>query len=389
MSVPPAKKPTVVVQYPFIPLYRVPIFRRLAESLTYDFIFWAGKGSPDKFLKTLSDIPGVKFEEVPLSFLRVPVLRKTLELQLSALSKLLRTRPDLYVILANPNSISSWISMLWARVLGIPVIAWSHGFLNDEKGLKGLIRSLYYRIPHGHVVYGDKAKEIMAHKGFDASKIDVIYNSLDYETQAKLRDQLGVEDRMHTREALGVPGDAVLLIAIGRLMTKLKLDQAISAIKLLQEQGRNVYLLIVGDGPESENLRKLAESTGISDRVIFYGACHEEERLAKLFNAADITVVMGKVGLSAMHSLGYGIPLLTNDRLDEHFPEIEAVVEGRTGWYFSSDNIYDFISKIRPVEYRGLFYRSCIEVIESRYTPARQAGFIENAFSKYLLLKTE
>jgi hypothetical protein len=125
MSVFPAKKPIVVVQYPFIPLYRVPIFQRLAKSSTFDFIFWAGKSSQDKFLKTQSDIPGAKFEEVPLSLLRVPVLRKTLELQLSALSKVLRTRRSPYVILANPNSISSWLSMLWARVLGIPVIAWS------------------------------------------------------------------------------------------------------------------------------------------------------------------------------------------------------------------------------------------------------------------------
>jgi glycosyltransferase involved in cell wall biosynthesis len=226
----------------------------------------------------------------------------------------------------------------------------------------------------------------MIHKGFDASRIDVIYNSLDYETQARLRDQLGVEDRMLARKALGVPGDALLLIAIGRLMTKLKLDQAISAIKLLQEQGRNVYLLIVGDGPESENLRRLSESMGVPDKVIFHGACHEEEQLAKLFNAADITVVMGKVGLSAMHSLGYGIPLLTNDRLDEHFPEIEAVVEGKTGWYFANDNIDDFISKIRPVEYRGSTYRSCIEVIERAYTPECQRRFIEDALAKYLLV---
>jgi glycosyltransferase involved in cell wall biosynthesis len=193
-----------------------------------------------------------------------------------------------------------------------------------------------------------------------------------------------MEDRLQTRKALGVPSDAVLLISIGRLMTKLKLDQAISAIKQVQDQGRNVYLLIVGDGPESENLRRLAESTGVSHKVIFFGACHDEDRLAKLFNAADITVVMGKVGLSAMHSLGYGIPLLTNDRLDEHFPEIEAVVEGKTGWYFSNDNIDDFISKIRPVDYRGSIYRSCIEVIERAYTPECQKRFIEDALAKYL-----
>ncbi len=377
-------KPSVVIQYPFIPLYRIPVFSKLAESDRYDYVYWAGMQSPDKYLRSAFAESGLPIEEVPLQTVRIPVVKKVLEFQFSAILKLIKKRPDVYIILANPNSISSWMCMIVARLLGCIVLAWSHGFLTDENSLKNKLRRLYYRIPHGHLLYGNKARDIMIKRGFNRDKLDVIYNSLDYEKQAALREKLNKEKRANVRRDLNIPEAGILLISIGRLMSKLKIDQAIEGIKYLRNQQKDVYLLVIGDGPEKENLTKKSATLGISDRVIFYGACHNEEILSQLFNAADMCVVMGKVGLSAMHALGYGIPLVTNNNLDKHFPEIEAIAENETGWFFAEDDIVSFVKQIKPIEYRGECYRKCIEVIEDRYTPAKQSKLIENAITKYL-----
>ena len=377
-------KPRVVIQYPFIPLYRIPVFRKLTESDKYDYVYWAGKQSQDKFLKSAFSESGLPLEEVSLHTIRIPIINKVLEFQFSAVLKLIRNPPNVYIILANPNSISSWICMLTARMMGCIVLAWSHGFLSNERGLKGNLRKLYYKIPHGHLLYGNRAKEIMIKKGFDHDTIDVIFNSLDYENQSSLRDKLGIESRIDIRKSLNIGENSIVLIVIGRLMPKLKIDQAIEGVRNLNNQGKDVYLLVVGDGPEKENLIQKAADLGIADRVIFYGACHNEEMLSQLFNASDICVVMGKVGLAAMHALGYGIPLLTHNNLGEHFPEIEALIENETGWFFEQNSIDDFVRKIRPVEYRGRFYRRCIEVIGERFTPEKQFIFIERAISKYI-----
>lgn len=375
-------KPKVVVQYPFIALYRIPIFKKLLASERYDFIFWAGKESPDKYLKSAFDESGLPIEEVPLKVFRVPIINKVLEFQLSAIAKLIGVRPDVYIILANPNSVTSWLCMLTARVIGVRVLAWSHGFLSDEKGFKGRIRALFYKLPHGHLLYGNRAKDIMVSKGFDPKKIDVIYNSLDYGKQSALRDALGLEDRVNLRKKLKIPENALVLVSIGRLMSKLKIDQAIEAVKKMDQQGRNIYLLVIGDGPEKTNLVQLASLLDIAGKVIFYGACHEEEELAKLFNASDVSVVMGKVGLSAMHSLGYGIPLLTNNNMNKHFPEIEVIKDGETGWFFEENDVDDFVSKVKQMKYKDEIYKKCITAIEERYTPEKQCQYIENAISK-------
>lgn len=376
-------KPHVVIQYPFIPLYRIPIFQKLSASTRYDYTFLASRASPDKFLKSAFADSGLKIEEVALSTLRIPIINKALELQFSAIAKLVKHRPDVYIILANPNSLSSWACMLVARLMGSVVLAWSHGFLSDEKGLKGWLRSVFYRLAHGYLLYGNRAKDIMIRKGFDPDKIDVIYNSLDYTKQSALRDKLDASDRSRTRARLGIPENSIVLLSIGRLVAKLKLDQTIESVRKLNAEGKNVYLLIIGDGPEKKTLGRQAEFLAVKEHVIFYGACHNENELSLLYNACDLSIAMGKVGLSVMHSLAYGVPMLTNNTIEAHGPEIEAIIEGKTGWLFDEDNISSFVSKVARVPYHGIYYRECIKVVEDHYTPDKQFFYIERAIEKH------
>ena len=377
-------RPKIVVQYPFIPLYRMSIFTRLSLSNQYEFIFWSGKGYSDKYFKTVYDETRLRIEEVPLKTVTIPFVNREIELQFSAIRKLFKSHPDVYIILANPNSPSSWISMVIARMLGSKVLAWSHGYLSEERGVKGWIRKLYYRLPNGHLLYGDRAKGIMIKKGFHAEKLDVIYNSLDYESQSVFREKNGVEERNGIRRNYGIQADDIVLISIGRLMAKLKIDLAIEGLRVLNAAGRKAYLFIIGDGPERGRLEERAAELNMKDQVILFGACHDEKQLSLLYNASDISVVMGKVGLSAMHSLAYGVPVLTNSSMDKHFPEIEAVIEGETGWYFKEDDVREFAGKVRSIDYKGKFYRNCVRMIESSYTPEIQFSLIEKAISKYL-----
>lgn len=371
----------VVIHYPFIAQYRMPIFRLLSSSQKYYYEFWADETSSDKFLMT--DTTGLNFKKVELKHLNIPIINKQLEWQPQAIKRILLELVDVYIVLGNANSISSWICTIIARLRGIPVLMWSHGYLKDERGLKGFVRKIFYSLANGHLLYGNRAKNIMIQKGFDERILHVIYNSLDYETQRFYRENLNYQDRLSTREKLNISENAIVSICIGRLMTKLKLDQAIHAVKLQIDNGINTVLLIVGDGPEKEALEHQAQELNVSDNVIFYGLCHDEATLSRLYNASDYSVVMGKVGLAAMHSLAYGIPMITNDNIDEHFPEIEAVIEEKTGWYFQENDITNFCSKLKPIEYRDIHFCHCIDIIEAQYNPLRQKELIEIAISNY------
>jgi glycosyltransferase involved in cell wall biosynthesis len=374
-------KKNIVIHYPFIAKYRIPIFQKLSEDEKYNIIFWASEKSADKFL--LTDTRGLNVVDTPIRLISLPFLNNKLEWQPSAIKNILKNPVDIYIVLGNPNSISTWLCLLIAKVRKIPIFMWSHGYLTDERGIKGFVRKSFYRLADKHLLYGNKAKKIMIQKGFEEKYLDVIYNSLDYDKQKLFREQLNYDSRLKTRKELNISESSITLIAIGRIMDKLKLDQAIKALYIQKKNGKDVSMIIVGDGPQKDDLIKLSNELGLLEKVYFYGACHDEEQLSKLYNCADYSVVMGKVGLSAMHSLAYGIPMITNNNIDAHFPEIEAIIEGETGFFFKEDNLKDFCSKLNTIAYRGKIYENCINTIEMFYTPTKQFLFIEKAIKNF------
>ena len=69
------------------------------------------------------------------------------------------------------------------------------------------------------------------------------------------------------RHALGTPGAAPLLLALGRLHENKGFDTLIRALALLPDH----HLWLAGEGPLEESLRRLARETGVEERVRLLG----------------------------------------------------------------------------------------------------------------------
>ncbi|HTO32341.1 MAG TPA: glycosyltransferase [Pararhizobium sp.] len=69
------------------------------------------------------------------------------------------------------------------------------------------------------------------------------------------------------RSELQTPENAFVVVGMGRFVPRKGFDHLIKAVRDVQ----NAYLWLLGDGPERENLIKLASDLGISDRVRFPG----------------------------------------------------------------------------------------------------------------------
>lgn len=85
------------------------------------------------------------------------------------------------------------------------------------------------------------------------------------------------------RATLGVPADAPLLLALGRLHPNKAFDGLVRALPRLPR----VHVLIAGDGPERAALQALARSEGVSDRLHLPGWRGDT---AGLLAAADLLV---------------------------------------------------------------------------------------------------
>src|SRR5262249_16871916 len=92
-------------------------------------------------------------------------------------------------------------------------------------------------------------------------------------------------DRAASRRSAGFTGPT--LLSVGNLIPLKGHDLAIRALGRIA--GAN--LVIVGDGPEAGNLRALAQSQGVAERVRFLGRL-PHHALPELYAAADLLLLL-------------------------------------------------------------------------------------------------
>ena len=295
----------------------------------------------------------------------------------------LRRDIDGMIFLGNVYFLSTWFAALIARLTRKRVLFWTHGWIRNEQGIKAAIRNLFYRLPHGLLLYGNRAKLIGVQNGFAKDILYVVYNSLDYEMQRNARAKITDNHTKQVRRMLFPHSSNPVLICTSRLIRLRGLELVLGAMAELREQGFETSLLLVGDGPEREYLWKMAMDLRLA--VNFYGACYDEDRLAELIMSANVTVAPGKVGLAAMHSLVYGTPVITHNDPAEQMPEWEAIIPGQTGDFFRRGDVHDLARTIykwavRPWPDEG-FRKQCMEVIDRFYNPQFQRQAINRALA--------
>jgi glycosyltransferase involved in cell wall biosynthesis len=264
------------------------------------------------------------------------------------------------------------------------VYLWTHGVTSSKKGLKWKIRKFFYGLSDGLMLYGKKAKEIMAENGYPKEKLHVIFNSLDYQKQKELRTKFNEKEISRLRHELFKNPELPLIVFVGRLTPQKKLTMLIEASSLLKNRGLQINTLFVGGGSEREHLEILARDYGLSSIIHFYGPCYDEEELSQLIGAADLCVSPGEVGLTALTALGYGTPVISHSDFDNQMPEYEAIIPGFNGDLFEFGSISDLVEKIsnwidlnKDVP-REEIRRRCFKIVDDLYNPQNQAKIIES-----------
>ena len=236
------------------------------------------------------------------------------------------------------------------------------------------------------LLYGNLAKQNMINLGFNKEKIKVVYNSLNYKKQIKLRGTLTEKERQSIRSRLFKNSSNDQLVFIGRLTPQKKLHLLIEAIKLLKDENIFVNLLFVGDGNQKSKLESQIEKYKIADQICFYGASYDETQNYKLISSSDCCVATGEIGLTAMHSLMFGVPAISHNNMNKQMPEFEAILPNINGALFEYDNIVDLKEKIKYVlnlikdKSRLQMQKDCYKIMDEYYNPNFQIKLIDSLF---------
>lgn len=214
--------------------------------------------------------------------------------------------------------------------------------------LTARIRKYCYARVAGTLNYSTAAYDILPSYGVKREQIHVTYNSTD--TEALWREKAAVL----AAPALLPPSERRLL-HIGRLVKWKRVDLLIEAFARTLTQYPDSELVIVGNGPELDNLKKQAASLGLPLRskeengvdgrgcVRFIGAVYDPKELGAYMNEATVYVLAGMGGLSINDAMTYALPVVCSV-CDS--TERDLVTDGRNGLFFRDGDADSLTEKI-------------------------------------------
>ncbi|MGZ4907249.1 MAG: glycosyltransferase family 4 protein [Halobacteriota archaeon] len=168
-------------------------------------------------------------------------------------------------------------------------------------------------------------------------------------------------DVTELKKAYCIRNEKVLMF-IGRLHPVKRLDLLLQAAAKLNEDFK---LFIVGTGVLEGELRKTAQSLGISDKVIFTGAVHYSD-VPRYMNMADLIVMTSSIEGQPrvlIEAMSCGTPAVGT----AVFGIKDTIEEGVTG-YLTSDDPTDIADKITKALANVALPQTCRSVSLEKYS---------------------
>lgn len=298
--------------------------------------------------------------------------------KIGLLSLLFRNDIDAFLTIAESRSLTDYVFFGLSRLLKKKVYVWTHGWYGKETRLEAILKRWQLNHVDGIFCYSNYGRSLLIEQGIRPDSVFTIHNSLQYDQQRALRDSL-VPSSIYSHH---FHNNNPTLIFIGRLTRVKKLDMVIDALAKLKIKGENYNLTFVGDGAEKQKLENKVKDLGLCDQVWFYGACYDEKINAELIYNADLCVSPGNVGLTAMHTLVFGCPVITHNSFEWQMPEFEAIHAGETGDFFDMDNVdalTDCISNwfTSKASVRNEVRKACFKEIDTQWNPYFQMEVIK------------
>ncbi|MBI4052757.1 MAG: glycosyltransferase family 4 protein [Candidatus Diapherotrites archaeon] len=214
------------------------------------------------------------------------------------------------------------------------------GTLAHRKGVAGILHKVedwYFKSADFIAADADGGKKFLVKRGVHEGKVSVLPNGVDMKKFAPMpKEKARVQTGMH--------GKAVLFSA--RLVKWKGCDVLLNAMRRVCASDEKANLVIAGKGAEEENLKALAKSLGIENKVEFRGSI-EREKMPLYCNSCDAFVLpsfFDTTPNSLVEAMACKKPCIAS-KIDG----MAEVIQGGAGLSFKPGNENDLAEKILEV----------------------------------------
>jgi len=313
--------------------------------------------NPESDKETVEELEFYRTTRFNRLFSKIPLLNQweVVRSLKKRLREILKTE-KVDVIHAHSPMLNGLAAVAVGKEFNIPVLYEIRAFWEDAAVSHGSCREgdLRYRLTHrleskvvreadAVTVICEGLKKDLIKRGINEEKITLIPNAVDV---AKFSGSHAPDQDL--KERLGLDG-AVTLGFIGSFYNYEGLDILLEAMPMIARKIPKVRLLLVGGGPEEENLREMVKNLRIEKYVIFTGRV-PHDKVQKFYNLVDIFVYPRK----KMRLTDLVTPLKPLEAMAQHKlvaasnigGHNELIEDGKTGILFRPDNALDLAGTI-------------------------------------------
>ena len=227
------------------------------------------------------------------------------------------------------------LSALLSFYCKIPYVTTCHGFFKRRIG-----RRIFGCWGKKVVAISEAVKDALI-KDFNVKeeKIALIHTGIEVK-----RFLLGVPEgeKARMRYAWNLKR-APVIGAIGRLSPVKGQDILLRAARLFTKDFSDVNVLLIGDGPDKERLKKLCSTLGLSKNVVFAGSVTDTSKALSIMDIFVLPSIKEGLGLSLAEAMASGRPCIAS-----RVGGIESLIEdGVTGMLVEPGNPEDLARAVK------------------------------------------
>ena len=340
----------VIIITNIISPYRVPLFNILAQGIDVDLkvIFLAEKEA-NRNWQILKD--KINFEYLILPGVHKFISSKEIPIHINwgLLRELYHYNPDI-IITSGYDNIAYWVAYLFCKLFKKKYILWNETTLLSTKKLNSFVGKMKRNIIKGadlYVTFGTKAAEYLVYMGAQKENIHIGVNTVDMDCfrreVIKFRNSATfIEERPKFPK--------ILFLYVGQLIKRKGVFQILNGLSKMNNP--DIGLLIVGNGPLEQELKRFCHSQGLTN--VFFMGFKQQDELPKYYALADIFILPSFEevwGLVVNEALASGLYVLCSNKAGAAYDLIREQWNGRIFDPYDENGIVEIIQEtVKNVE---------------------------------------
>jgi glycosyltransferase involved in cell wall biosynthesis len=230
---------------------------------------------------------------------------------------------DLVIVEEASKLLLNYYLMLRRRLLKKKFAFWGHGinFQLSPSGFFNRFKLIYINQANWWFAYTQGVKSFLTDHGVKESRITNVQNAIDTRALNNLYHSISQEEVMALRTQYNINQNEKVFIYCGALTKEKNIDFLVAAVDHLHNSGYAFKLLIIGNGPEADYVKKMVTQ---KNWIIYTGSKFGREK-ALHFRLADLFLLPGAMGLAILDSFAFETPMVTIN-YPHHGPEFEYII---------------------------------------------------------------